>query len=168
MFSLSSQLFAFGVTVCGGLFLGLLFDIYRALRGVIRPKKFITHLGDLMFWIICTVLIFVILLLGNWGEVRAYVFIGLVLGTLLYIKMLSTTVMRVILVLIKVVRTIKLEIVKLVLFLYRVIRYPIDLVHKVVLIPVGLIGGFLISTKQILRKFLGTLRQRFVKPPPSE
>ncbi|KNZ68892.1 spore cortex biosynthesis protein YabQ [Thermincola ferriacetica] len=168
MQNLSTQLFAFGVTVCGGFLLGLLFDFYRVARGVIRPKKIITHLGDLIFWIISTFIIFLFLLLGNWGEIRLYVFIGLLLGSTIYLKIFSSRVIKTILLIIKAIRTIKLEIVKVVLFLYRIVGYPVNLIRRVVLIPVGLIGSLLISIKTGIRRILSRLTIKGEKkdPPP--
>src|SRR5690606_2733425 len=44
---------------------------------------------DLAYWIVSAVLVFRMLYVSNSGEVRAYVFIGLAIGALLYYWLLS-------------------------------------------------------------------------------
>lgn len=83
------QIENFLTTVFCGLIIGFLFDGYRVLRGIFHPTSFITGVGDLVFWVLSTLVVFISLLLTNWGEVRLYVFIGLAIGLSLYIKLLS-------------------------------------------------------------------------------
>jgi len=45
----NAQIYSFLGTVVTGLVLGLLFDFYRVFRMIIRPKKFFSCLGDLLF-----------------------------------------------------------------------------------------------------------------------
>ncbi|MGE5506977.1 MAG: spore cortex biosynthesis protein YabQ [Chitinophagales bacterium] len=77
-----------------GALLGLLFDVYRVLRGRLRPGRKATLLGDLLFWAVATVLTFGALLAGNWGEIRLYVWLGCLLGACLYHLWLSRLVIR--------------------------------------------------------------------------
>ncbi|NLU41190.1 MAG: spore cortex biosynthesis protein YabQ, partial [Firmicutes bacterium] len=50
MESVRDQLSTLIHMIAGGLITGFLFDLYRLVRGVIRPHRFITDLGDLLFW----------------------------------------------------------------------------------------------------------------------
>ncbi len=170
MQTLANQFFAFGVTVFVGLLLGGLFDVYRVARGLIRPQKIITHVGDLLFWLFSALVIFLFLLLGNWGEMRFYVFLGALLGNYLYFKLLSKITIKALLIVIKVLRTIKLEIVKLVLFLYTVISYPFRLMKKVVLIPAGKISNLGKVLKLRLKRAIRLVMSSFKKksPPPTD
>lgn len=92
MMSLAGQTYAFLMTILAGSIVGLLFDVYRVLRSAFRPKQIATALADLLFWIVVTPTVFALLLAGNWGELRAYVLIGLGLGLLLYFQTLSAVV----------------------------------------------------------------------------
>lgn len=88
----SIQIGNFLMTVFCGLIMGFLFDVYRVLRGKINPKTLFADLGDLFFWVVTTLMVFALLLLVNWGEVRLYVFLGLLIGLFSYFKLLSRTV----------------------------------------------------------------------------
>lgn len=84
-----AQVEAFMLTVVIGMVMGLMFDTYRILRGILRLKIVVTHIADLLFWLAVTAVVFLGLLLGNWGEVRFYVFLGLMLGGAVYYKFFS-------------------------------------------------------------------------------
>jgi len=88
--TLVSQARAFFVTIAIGVAAGLCYDYYRMLRGVLRLKKTGTCLGDIVFWLVTTVIVFLMLLRGNWGEMRLYVLIGLGLGALIYFYLFSS------------------------------------------------------------------------------
>ncbi len=88
------QFETFLITVVTGMLLGGLFDFYRIMRGVFRPRRIFTSLADLLYWLLATVIVFIALLLGNWGEIRLYVFFGLFAGILLYFRLLSRQVIR--------------------------------------------------------------------------
>jgi spore cortex biosynthesis protein YabQ len=88
------QIDTFLITVATGVFLGLLFDFYRVLRALYRPRWLLTSLADLLYWLAATGVVFLALLFGNWGELRLYVFIGLALGALGYYRLLSRQAVR--------------------------------------------------------------------------
>jgi len=90
----SGQLETFFITVVTGMFLGGLFDFYRIMRGVFKPRRTFTSVADLLYWLLATAIVFVALLLGNWGEIRLYVFFGLFAGILFYFRLLSRQVIR--------------------------------------------------------------------------
>lgn len=85
----------FAIVVATGGLLGLLFDFFRVFRGAINPRVFVTSLLDLLYWLIATVIVFGAMLLGNWGELRMYIFIGLLVGAALYFRWFSLCTMRV-------------------------------------------------------------------------
>lgn len=72
-----------------GLLLAFAFDCYRVGRYFWRPGLPGTYIGDSLFWLILTAFTFTLLMLINWGEVRAYVFLALGLGAILYTLFLS-------------------------------------------------------------------------------
>ncbi len=92
MESLSAQLYAFGIILLAGLSIGLLVDFYRVLRGFLRPGLVSTAILDLIFWALLTPILIIYLLLANWGQLRAYVVIGLLLGFLFYRLLISRAV----------------------------------------------------------------------------
>ncbi len=91
--STANQAYVFLATVYGGLVIGLFFDIYRMIRRIFRPGKFLTGVMDLIFWVIIALFSFFILFYINDGQVRLYSFLGIGLGWGLYILSISQLVM---------------------------------------------------------------------------
>ncbi|WP_027339857.1 spore cortex biosynthesis protein YabQ [Halonatronum saccharophilum] len=72
-----------------GIGIGIIFDLYRVLRWKIRVKRLFTDLGDLLFSLLITLITFIILIYSNGGEVRLYIFLGIISGQLIYYSTLS-------------------------------------------------------------------------------
>lgn len=85
----TGQAATFVMTVTVGVLLGVIFDFYRVLRGVFKPRAITTYIFDLMYWLLAIALAFGGLLVSNWGELRFYVFLGLTGGAAIYYKLLS-------------------------------------------------------------------------------
>jgi len=132
MESIYDQLFAFFVTIGIGFLAGILFDVYRVFRGLWRPKKLGTFIGDILFWFVMTVIVFILLLVGNWGEIRIYVFIGIALGAYLYVRFFSKKWKIII-------RRIFLCIIKILTMLWKIISWPFKVVLKIIVVPAGFI-----------------------------
>jgi spore cortex biosynthesis protein YabQ len=119
---LSAQLYAFGIVLLAGVSLGVFFDLFRVIRGLLRPGLLSTPLLDLLFWVLLTPILILYLLLANWGELRGYVIIGLVLGFFFYKLLLSGIVTAVLIWLANLVMTV-LNLVGT--FLLRLVSIPI-------------------------------------------
>lgn len=72
-----------------GFILGMAFDLYRVLRRLSSPGKWLTIACDSLFWLVYTVWTFVLLLRVNAGEVRFYVFLSIALGFGVYFWLFS-------------------------------------------------------------------------------
>lgn len=77
-----------------GFILALVFDFYRALRSLGYLGDIITKLIDFSFCILAGVIVFIILLRANLGEIRFYIFLSLLLGALIYNQTLSSFFLR--------------------------------------------------------------------------
>lgn len=89
METLQFQIFVFSITVYGGIIIGLVYDIYRAVKGVNKSKGLITSLWDILF-LLTTLLIAVwAIFSSNYGDLRIYVFIGFIVGFFIYEKIIS-------------------------------------------------------------------------------
>lgn len=125
------QIDTFLYTLLTGIILGVIFDFYRVFRGICRPHIWITSITDLMYWLLATILVFVALLVGNSGEVRLYVFIGLLLGVVLYYRLASRVVICLVLKALKIVQLIMHKGYWLVFkVIYRPLKYGCRLFHK--------------------------------------
>jgi spore cortex biosynthesis protein YabQ len=87
--SVQVQMYYFLSTIVAGLFVGIMFDTYRILRGFNTPNKFITAISDLLFWIFAALVVFIFFLYTNNGDLRYYTFVGLFLGLFIYFKTIS-------------------------------------------------------------------------------
>lgn len=133
--SLFYQARAFLITIGIGAAAGFCFDYYRVIRRACRLKKLGTYIGDAIFWLAATVIVFMLLLWGNWGEMRLYVLIGLGLGALLYFNLFSRPASRVIrfkfYILHKIWRLLK----KTIALLWMIVIFPFRLVIHVLSYP---------------------------------
>lgn len=78
------QFYAFFMTTLCGIALGLLFDLLRVMRGYYQPNRWVGAVGDLLFWCAAALALAGGLFIGNWGEFRFYVLVGLLIGIGLY------------------------------------------------------------------------------------
>jgi spore cortex biosynthesis protein YabQ len=92
---LINQAGAFTSTIVIGMSAGLLYDYYRAVRAVYQLRKIGTFVGDVIFWLVTTAMVFLMLLRGTCGELRLYVLIGISLGAFLYFQLFSRAAYRV-------------------------------------------------------------------------
>lgn len=94
MHSPEQQLFTLAWMAAAGMGIGFIFDLYRITRGLMQPRWLFTALGDLLFWLLVVGLTYGILLQVNFGEVRSFVFLSIVLGLFLYYRLLSKPVLK--------------------------------------------------------------------------
>jgi len=130
-----------------GLTIGLLFDLYNVTKGIIHPRRIFSYIGDLLFWVITTFVVFFMLLIGNWGELRFYVVIGITAGVLIYIKLLSSLVIRVLLYMHFLGRKTIGLIIKIFNIIWFTVSYPFVLIKNIIIIPVGYAGILLTKTE---------------------
>ena len=74
--------------ILSGIIIGFLFDIYREFRGVCKNKILIT-IEDILFWIWCSLIVFVFLLKYNYALIGVYVYLFMGLTLVIYLKTLS-------------------------------------------------------------------------------
>ncbi|HYF93079.1 MAG TPA: spore cortex biosynthesis protein YabQ [Symbiobacteriaceae bacterium] len=89
---LDLQFYGFFMNVLCGAVLGTLFDLLRVARGHYRPNVLVAAAADLLFWSVATLALSSALFFGNWGEIRFYVVIALLLGIGLYYWLASPIV----------------------------------------------------------------------------
>lgn len=77
-----------------GFIIGVFFDIYRIIRGKERIR-IISILQDVLFWILCSIIVFVFLLKFNYGFLNLYVYVFILLGMGVYFIFLSKKLLRV-------------------------------------------------------------------------
>ena len=74
------QIWRLSVLFLAGIAINILFQVYTAFRGVFRPRRFGRHFLDVVFSLAILGAAATIIFLVNWGELRLYVAISLILG----------------------------------------------------------------------------------------
>ena len=132
---LANQAGIFALTLATGMGLAALFDFYRVIRRQCKFRAVLTFIGDFIYWMLATCIAFGMLLASNGGEIRFYVFMGLLSGTVLYYQLLSRYVMNSIMKMLSTAGTC----LKYMLFLWRnIVCKPFGWFLKIVLAPIGL------------------------------
>ena len=79
----------FYLTLYGGIAIGLIFDLYRALRSNFKIVRKISLVFDVIFWFLITLVIFTTINLLEKFDLRYYHFVALFLGFILYYNTIS-------------------------------------------------------------------------------
>ena len=95
MISLIGQVELITFSLLSGIITGVFFDIYRLIRGFGNPNKFLTIIQDLLFWTLTSIVVFIFLMYTNEGYINFYVYVCLIIGVYLYLKLLSKVFIRV-------------------------------------------------------------------------
>ena len=90
-----NQAYLFLVFSLTGIIIGILFDFFRILRRTFKTLNFITYLEDILFWILTGFLILYNIWYFNNGEIRIYMFLGIILGVLIYMLTLSSLLIKI-------------------------------------------------------------------------
>lgn len=92
---MENQAYLFGIFILNGFLIGLLFDIFRILRKSFKTADFITYLEDICFWIMTGFIILYSVFKFNNGELRGFIFIGILCGVLTYMLIFSKIFIKV-------------------------------------------------------------------------
>ena len=84
-----NEIYIFLLFILTGMSIGILFDIFRILRKSFKTIDFITYIQDFLFWLLAGAILLYSIFSFNNGELRGYIFIGVILGIILYMLILS-------------------------------------------------------------------------------
>jgi len=87
------QAWLFLSTVLLGAAVGVLYDIFRVLRRVVRHSVAVVQIEDIIFWVTATVFVFYFMLVQNYGEIRPFSLIGITCGAIIYFLTLSKVIL---------------------------------------------------------------------------
>lgn len=87
--SISMQFRLMVFSFAAGIMTGILFDLYRIIRGFSNLNKLVVLIEDILFWIFAGISVFVFLLYTNHAYTDTYVYLWIALGIYLYFKLLS-------------------------------------------------------------------------------
>lgn len=75
--------FIAGIVVAG------LFDLYRVIRNIKKVSRIIVFIQDIIFLILCALIVFAFLLYTNEAYINIYVYAFMILGIIFYAKVIS-------------------------------------------------------------------------------
>jgi spore cortex biosynthesis protein YabQ len=94
MLTIHGQVFYFLFSCLCGIIMGFIYDLFRVKRLLFKTKKIYILIDDLFYWMIMGSF----LLLGHHhvlkGQLRFFMLLGLILGTILYMMTLSKLIIR--------------------------------------------------------------------------
>ncbi len=141
-----NQLYIFLCFFLTGIVIGILFDIFRILRRSFKTWDIVTYIQDFIFWILTGVILLYSIFTFNNGELRAFVFIGILLGITLYILLISKYFIKIA--------------VKIILIIKKILFYPINFIKKHIIKPI-----YKIIIKYIIRPFSSKISKIHFKFP---
>lgn len=119
-----NQAYLFFIFILNGFCIGILFDLFRILRKSFKTPNFVTYVQDIIFWILTGIVLLYSIFIFNNGEIRLYIFIGILLGIVLYMILISKYVIKISVAIITFSKNIVYKILNIVL-------YPIKLITKI-------------------------------------
>ena len=91
----NNQTNLFLIFIVNGIIIGLLFDFFRILRKTFKTSDIITYIEDIIFWILTGFIILYSTFTFNNGEIRLFLFLGIILGVILYILFISSYIIKI-------------------------------------------------------------------------
>jgi spore cortex biosynthesis protein YabQ len=89
LLGLLAQIKTFFLTLLLGIIAGIISHYYQLTIRALHVQKYSLYLLDLFFWLIMILLIAGGMLLINQGELRIYIFLVLIAGGLIYLKLMA-------------------------------------------------------------------------------
>lgn len=121
----TNQINLFLLFILNGLLIGLFFDFFRILRKSFKTNDFITYIEDMIFWIVTGLSILYFIFVFNNGEIRFYMFLGIILGVTIYMFLFSSYIIKINVTIINFLKSIIEKIVSILLI-------PLKLLFKII------------------------------------
>lgn len=152
------QLTSFIIFTIVGVIISIIFDIFRILRKTFKTPDIVTYIEDIIFWIATGLIILFSIFLFNNGELRLYIFIGIIIGIVLYMLFISIYFIRFNVFIINLIKNIIAKILHIIL---KPIKYIFFLLKKLLFKPISFV---FINFRNILIK----LNTKFKKVKKSD
>ena len=131
--------------------IGLLYDLFRIRRKALRTSLVILYLEDLAYWMLVALIMFGIVYYSNDGEFRGFIFLGTLLGVILYILLLSRIVISSALMIIKIIS-------RILYLVWSIFTYPFRIIYRILRIPFRYLSKiarkYFRSTRNVIRNKL--------------
>lgn len=139
----NNQAYLFIIFTLDGILIGILFDFFRVLRKTFKTKDFITYIEDIIFWIFTGFIILYSMCMFCNGELRFFMFIGIIIGIVMYMITISRFVIKVSVFIIN--------------WLKKVLIFPFQIIYKVT--KKIIFRPILFICVNLRKRFLGNLKE---------
>ena len=89
-----------------GLFIGFIFDLFRGFRKNFKMSDIFVDIQDMLFLVISGFLFFRSIIIFNSGNIRFYIFIGTILGIVIYSLTLSESCVIIVNIILRLIKSI--------------------------------------------------------------
>lgn len=129
-----NQTSLFLIFIVNGILIGLLFDFFRILRKSFKTSDIVTYVEDILFWILTGFIILYSIFVFNNGEIRLFLFLGIILGIILYLLFVSSYVIKINVFIIKFIKKVIYSISKIML---KPIKLFLKLIKRIFFKPIS-------------------------------
>ena len=91
----TNQAYLFFIFALNGILIGLLFDFFIISRKVFDTNDVVTYIEDILFWILAGAIVLYSIFVFNNGEIRLYMFLGIILGAFVYMLFISSYIIKI-------------------------------------------------------------------------
>ena len=146
--SISYQFKVFLISLFIGLILGLFYDFIKIFRKFILHNNIIINIEDTIYWLFMSIIIFLISLYQNNGEIRIFFILGIFIGMILYITLISSLFIKLSTKIINIF-------IRLILFIFKAISMPFLILFNIIIKPLKFFYNILKNiTKKLLQKYM--------------
>lgn len=160
---MNNQLCIFLIYIVSGIGISIFFDIFRVLRKSIKTSNLITYIEDTIFWIIVGLFLIWEIFTISYGELRSYIFIGLLIGVVLYLATISKYFININVKILNFIKSIVLKIVSILKKIARFILKIIKPIYNLVKRPINFIIINLNKIYSNINKTFSTKKQKIIK-----
>ena len=93
--TMAGQLYQLVIMAAFGLGAAFVYDWLRAARRILPHSDMLVAAEDVIFWLLCAVLVPVLIFRLNYGELRLFLFLGIVIGVVLYFVLISRIFLKI-------------------------------------------------------------------------
>ena len=154
--TLDMQLGFFIWSLIAGLASGFVYDVFRAIREMTKPKVGTIIVHDIIFLVVVAILIFILSTTVGRGYLRFFEFAGILCGFLLYRIAFKNFVVKFLTALTKML-------IKIMIIFVKIIFFPFNIIYKILKKPVGIIIWHSKRTKQKAGNALKIRRERVLR-----
>lgn len=126
---IATEVYVFLGMVLLGAGWGLLFDLFRVFRRVARPGFLAVSISDILFWMLSLALVSGTMLYFNNGQLRWYVFLGILLGGIFYFLLFSRLILTALVKLLEIL-------LKFLHFIFKILLTPLGFLYKILIVPI--------------------------------